>query len=100
MYHTQAKTHIQKEGLPRFYIRTLAELEDCLDVALKDKEAQKKMSKANGRALNRMKLQLRRHLCGNQPVCRVHFSAMTRPCWPRRAVRSRHRHAIEQASRR
>ena len=39
-------------------------------------------------------------LCGNQPVCRVHFSAMTRPCWPRRAVRSRHRHAIEQASRR
>merc|ERR1712100_67773 len=54
-------THIQKEGLPRFYIRTLAELEDCLDVALKDKEAQKKMSKANGRALNRMKLQLRRH---------------------------------------
>ena len=57
----KAKTHIQKEGLPRFYIRTLAELEDCLDVALKDKEAQKKMSKANGRALNRMKLQLRRH---------------------------------------
>jgi len=57
----KAKTHIQKEGLPRFYIRTLAELEDSLDVALKDKEAQKKMSKANGRALNRMKLQLRRH---------------------------------------
>ena len=56
----KAKTHIQKEGLPRFYIRTLAELEDCLDVALKDKEAQKKMSKANGRAF-RMKLQLRRH---------------------------------------
>ena len=29
-----------------------------------------------------------------------HFSAMTRPCWPRRAMRNRHRHAIEQASRR
>ena len=29
-----------------------------------------------------------------------HFSVMTRPCWLRRAVRSRHRHAIEQASRR
>ena len=28
------------------------------------------------------------------------ISAMTRPCWFRRAVRSRHRHAIEQASRR
>ena len=25
---------------------------------------------------------------------------MKRPCWPRRAVRNRHRHAIEQASRR
>ena len=29
-----------------------------------------------------------------------HFSAMTRPCWLRRAVMNRHRHAIEQASRR
>ena len=29
-----------------------------------------------------------------------HFSAMTRPCWLRRAVRNRHRHAIEQASHR
>ena len=46
-------------------------------------------------------------LCGNQPVRRVHdnsslshFSAMTCPRWFRRAVRNRHRHAIEQASRR
>ena len=29
-----------------------------------------------------------------------HFSAMTRPSWLRRAVRNRHRHAIEQASHR
>ena len=29
-----------------------------------------------------------------------HFSAMTLPCWLRRAARNRHRHAIEQASRR
>jgi hypothetical protein len=29
-----------------------------------------------------------------------HFSVMTRPCWLRRAVRNRYRHAIEQASRR
>jgi len=47
------------------------------------------------------------HLCGNQPVRRVHdnsslshFSAMKRPSWLGRAVRNRHRHAIEQASRR
>jgi len=31
---------------------------------------------------------------------RSHFSVMTRPCWLRRAMRNRHRHAIEQASRR
>ena len=44
----------------------------------------------------------RERLCGNQPVCRVHsyFSTMTRLCWLRRAVRNRHRHAVEQASRR
>ena len=29
-----------------------------------------------------------------------HFSALMRPCWLRRAVRNRHRRAIEQASRR
>ena len=29
-----------------------------------------------------------------------HFTAMTRPCWLRRVVMNRHRHAIEQASRR
>ena len=45
-------------------------------------------------------------LRGNQPVCRVHnssrshFTAMTQPCWLRRVVRNRHRHAIEQVSRR
>jgi len=38
-------------------------------------------------------------LCGNQPVCRVH-SATTWPRWLGRAARNRHRHAIEQASRR
>jgi len=44
-------------------------------------------------------------LCGKQPVRRMHdnsspshFSAMTRPCWLRRAARSRHRHAIELAA--
>ena len=30
----------------------------------------------------------------------LHFSAMTRPTWLSRAARNRHRHAIEQASRR
>ena len=37
-------------------------------------------------------------LCGNQPVRRG-LSAMTRPSWLGRAVRNRHRHAIEQGLR-
>jgi hypothetical protein len=50
-----------------------------------------------------------RALCGNQPVAASgapdnsslsHFSAMAWPRWFRRAARNRHRHAIEQASRR
>jgi hypothetical protein len=36
--------------------------------------------------------------CDNSSLS--HFAAMTRPCWPRRAARNRHRHAIEQAPRR
>jgi hypothetical protein len=45
-------------------------------------------------------------LCGNQEsgapdnTSLSHFSAMTLPCCLRRVVRNRHRHAIEQASRR
>ena len=45
-------------------------------------------------------------LCINQPVSRVHnsslshFSARTRPRWLHRAARNRHRHDVEQASRR
>ncbi len=36
----------------------------------------------------------------NQCVGCSHFSVMTWPCWLNRAVRNRHRHAIEQVSRR
>jgi hypothetical protein len=41
----------------------------------------------------------RQRLCEYQPVRRVH-PKMTRPSWLGRAVRNRHRHAVEQASRR
>ena len=48
-----------------------------------------------------------RRLCGNRSVSGApdnsslsHFLAMTRPTWLGRVARNRHRHAIEQASRR
>lgn len=50
-----------KEGVPSFYIKLLANLEDLLATTLKDKPAIKKMSATNTRSLNRMKLQLRKH---------------------------------------
>ncbi len=52
---------IAKEGVPSFYIKLLANLEDLLATTLKDKPAIKKMSATNTRSLNRMKLQLRKH---------------------------------------
>lgn len=52
---------IAKEGVPSFYIKLLANLEDMLATTLKDKPAIKKMSATNTRSLNRMKLQLRKH---------------------------------------
>lgn len=52
---------IAKEGVPSFYIKLLANLEDMLVTTLKDKPAIKKMSATNTRSLNRMKLQLRKH---------------------------------------
>ena len=53
-----------------------------------------------GRDARRLRAKDERHLRGNQPVCRVLISRMTPPCWLRRAVMNRHRHAIEQASHR
>jgi hypothetical protein len=49
---------------------------------------------------------IHKSLCANQPVSRVHdnssqtHSATTWACWPSRAVRELHHHAIELASRR
>lgn len=52
---------IAKEGVPSFYVKLLANLEDLLVTTLKDKAGVKKMSATNTRSLNRMKLQLRKH---------------------------------------
>ena len=73
-----------------------ARLKDELPNATVAERVEALLSKAEAIAIRRTPHHRGRLLCGNQPVCRVH-SAMTRPRWPRRAVRNRHRHAIEQA---
>lgn len=60
-YLNRAQVLIAKDGVPSFYVKLLANLEDLLTSTLKDKAAVKKMSATNTRSLNRMKLQLRKH---------------------------------------
>ena len=48
-------------GVPRQLVRTLVELEDFVKECLEDKVAFKKLTPNQGRALNRMKLTLKKH---------------------------------------
>ena len=52
---------ILKNGFPGFYIRMLAELEDYLGETLLDKEGMKKMKPTVKKALDRMKLTVKKH---------------------------------------
>ena len=49
-------------GHPKFYIKLLCDLDDQVTSSLKDKVAFKKLSAANGRSLNRMKLAFRKYI--------------------------------------
>ena len=48
-------------GVPRVYVRILVELEDGLKKSLADKDAKKKMSPTNAKALNTMRQRLKKH---------------------------------------
>jgi translation initiation factor 3 subunit C len=52
---------ILAEGVPRFLVRILVDLETYIPERLADKAAFKKLSARQGRALNRMKLTLKKH---------------------------------------
>lgn len=57
----KSKMLILQSGIPPFYIKMLSEIEDHVQLALKDKEGIKKMKPVVSRALNQMKLQVRKH---------------------------------------
>ena len=57
----KSKMLILQSGLPPFYVKMLMEVEDHVQLALKDKDAIKKMKPVVSRALNQMKLQVRKH---------------------------------------
>jgi len=58
---TKAGAITMKEGVPKFYYRTLLMLEAQVGKALEDKEAKKKMSSTNAKSLNSMKQKVRKH---------------------------------------
>lgn len=57
----KSKMLIAQHGMPPSYIKMLAELEDTVLLALKDKDAVKKMKPVVSKALNQMKLQIKKH---------------------------------------
>lgn len=57
----KSKMLITQHGMPPSYIKMLAELEDHVLLTLKDKDAVKKMKPVVSKALNQMKLQIKKH---------------------------------------
>jgi translation initiation factor 3 subunit C len=57
----KSKVVIMNVGMPKFYIKMLAETEDHVMLSSKDKESIKKMKQSSAHALNRMKLSIRKH---------------------------------------
>ena len=57
----KAKMLVMHHGLPPFYVKMLAEVEELVNAAVKDKESVGKMKPVVARALNRMKLVVRKH---------------------------------------
>ncbi|EOD08410.1 hypothetical protein EMIHUDRAFT_465598 [Emiliania huxleyi CCMP1516] len=56
----KAKPIVEREGTPTFYFLALAHLEEANARALEDKDAKKKMSPSNAKALNSLKQKLRK----------------------------------------
>lgn len=56
----KAKAITDKEGIPKFYFNALLHLDAANAKALEDKDAKKKMSPSNAKALNSMKQKLRK----------------------------------------
>ncbi|CAI9724313.1 translation initiation factor 3 subunit C [Octopus vulgaris] len=57
----KAKKIVDIEGMPRFYLRCLVELEDFVNECWDDKEGRKQMSKNNARGLTTLRQRLRRY---------------------------------------
>lgn len=57
----KARGIVDKEGVPRFYVRILADLEDYLNELWEDKEGKKRMNKNNAKALSTLRQKIRKY---------------------------------------
>uniref|UniRef100_H2LPF9 Eukaryotic translation initiation factor 3 subunit C n=1 Tax=Oryzias latipes TaxID=8090 RepID=H2LPF9_ORYLA len=57
----KSKNIVDKEGVPSFYIRLLADLEDYLNQLWEDKDGKKKMNKNNAKALSTLRQKIRKY---------------------------------------
>ncbi|XP_041094754.1 eukaryotic translation initiation factor 3 subunit C isoform X3 [Polyodon spathula] len=57
----KSKSIVDKEGVPTFYTRLLADLEDYLNELWEDKEGKKKMNKNNAKALSTLRQKIRKY---------------------------------------
>lgn len=59
--YEKSKNVIQKEGVPNFYVKCLADLEDYIQKQWEDTEARKKLSKLNAKALASLRQKLKKY---------------------------------------
>ncbi|KAK3775468.1 hypothetical protein RRG08_027224 [Elysia crispata] len=57
----KARKVVDREGLPRFYIRTLADLEDFVNECWEDKEWRKNISKGNSKGLSTVRQKIKKY---------------------------------------
>jgi len=59
--YEKAKAVVEKEGIPNFYIKCLADLEDYIQVQWEDTDGRKKLSKLNAKALASLRQKLKKY---------------------------------------
>jgi len=59
--YDKARKVVEREGIPRFYIRCLSELDDFVNTCWEDREGRKQMSKNNAKGLTTLRQKLRRY---------------------------------------
>lgn len=59
--YDKAKNVVEKEGIPNFYIKCLADLEDYIQVQWEDTDGRKKLSKLNAKALASLRQKLKKY---------------------------------------